>query len=79
MVEPGLTTSGTKLHPEKILRGERIGNAVLTEVVVAAIKRAHNAGVRQNAIADATGVSKSQVNRIVLGRTWGHVRPEAPK
>jgi hypothetical protein len=58
------------------IRGERQGNAKLTEEKVLAIRSMwRTGGVTQRQIAAHFGISFPNVNDIVLRKTWRHVRP----
>jgi hypothetical protein len=56
-----------------ITRGERNGNAKLTEALVHAIRAASAAGERPAAIARRLGLGFYPVWNVVAGRTWRHV------
>jgi hypothetical protein len=62
----------TRLHPERVLRGERQGRAKLTEEKVREI-RGLAGKVSQDELADQFGVCQSVVSGIILRRTWREV------
>lgn len=51
-------------------RGEKAGNARLTEVQVREIRRLHHYGVRPASLGRVTGVSEATIRHIVKGHTW---------
>jgi len=53
--------------------GEEVGTAILTETHVRAVRALHAAGFRQFEIVATTGISASQVSRIVRRKTWPSV------
>lgn len=54
-------------------RGERQGNASLTEDIIREIRRRRAAGERQQVLASEFGISQAHVSRIELRQTWAHV------
>lgn len=54
--------------------GERHPMARFTEADVRAVRKAHDEGIMQKVIAEAMGMSKQQVSRIVRGDRWKKVR-----
>lgn len=54
-------------------QGQAHPRAKLTDADVAAIRARHTAGEPLRVVAQAFGVSRSAVSRIVLGRRWGHL------
>lgn len=54
-------------------RGERINHAKLTDADVLSIRHRFEQGESHSDLAAAFGVSRSNVCRIVNGRTWSHV------
>jgi hypothetical protein len=57
-------------------RGERIGSAVLTEVLVQEIRRLHQPGVRgrgSRVLAKQFGVGRTTIESILENLTWKHV------
>jgi len=67
--------NGAVVHPERILRGSRIGNAKLNEKKVAEIKRKIIAGMGNTEIAPEYGVDHSTISLIRRGIWWRHVSP----
>lgn len=66
--------SGARLHPDRVPRGERNGQARLTLLDVRAIRDAFAAGVFSKAtLARAFGVSHAAVRHIIAGRNWREV------
>lgn len=61
------------LRPDLILRGERIGRALLTEADVREIRAATAAGETQTSLATRYGVSRPTIADIAHRRTWRHV------
>lgn len=67
--------SGRRMHPEKFPTGERVVTAKLSEAQVAEllrVRREQNLGY--GALVKMFGISKSQVARIVKGRSWASLR-----
>ena len=62
--------SGMRLHPERVPRGERHGNSILTTDRVKFIKRDKRP---TRHMARLMGVSQSTVSHIRTGRLWAHV------
>lgn len=54
-------------------RGERDGNAVLTEAIVRDMVAEYARGDTQGAIARRYGVAQATVGLIVRGETWQHI------
>lgn len=76
-VEPDHLSKGTHADnaADKVARlrqqyGERHPSARLTATDVAAIREEAAAGIMQKALAEAFGVSKQQISRIVRGERW---------
>lgn len=63
----------THLHPENIIRGERHGEAKLTEQAVLEIRRRHAAGASPGSIARGFGVGRTTVRHVLAGENWRHV------
>jgi len=55
-------------------RGERMGNAKLTEREVQAIRGERKMGAPYKCLAKKYGVTETNIGSIVSGRTWKHVR-----
>lgn len=60
--------------PERRPRGERNGNAKLTEGMVRQIRSLHTEGVVSRTIASQLGVTKSSILSVIWGQTWRHVK-----
>lgn len=60
---------GSKTCPESVLRGERNGNASLTEAQVSEIRNSYP-GCTQKRLATRYGVSQRTISRIVRGETY---------
>lgn len=65
--------SGARLHPASVPRGERHGKAKLSKSKVIEIRERARLGETHRSIADAYGISKSNVGMILTGKTWSHV------
>jgi hypothetical protein len=65
--------NGTRVHPERVARGERAGSAKLSESEVRAIRRRVATGEPLTLIATDFGVHKSTVSRIASGKHWSHL------
>lgn len=59
--------------------GVQHGSSKLTETDVRAIRRRHEEGERQAALAREFGLSRYSINHIVHFRTWQHVPDEPPR
>lgn len=68
-----LENAEDKRRDGTMARGERQGNASLTEDAIREIRRRRAAGELQQALADAFGISQAHVSRIELRQTWTHV------
>jgi hypothetical protein len=66
--------NASRLHPERLPRGESHGRAIVTEATVQEIRRRAGAGEIQAQLAREFRVSVSLVSRIVRRQTWSHVR-----
>jgi hypothetical protein len=64
---------GSKTHPERWARGERQGQAKLTEDKVRIIRRYLAAGESALGISRVMGVERGTIRAIAEGRTWKHV------
>lgn len=62
-----------KLRDGSLARGERQGNAKLTEADVLEIRRRFAAGEMQPTLGEVFGVSSRTISKIVRGRRWHHV------
>ena len=75
MLAKGRARTGPR-PPEHCVRGERQGNARLTENEVRAIRRLYQSGrVTQGDLAEAFGVGRPAICSIVTDRNWRHVSP----
>jgi len=70
---PSGDRNGSRLHPERLARGERQGLARLTSAQVRAMRAAHAAGETFTAIARRLAVARSTVTRAITGASWAHV------
>lgn len=71
--------NGMRLHPDRVLRGERNGQVKLTEDQVKQILRLRAQGSTLQRLADTFGVSPTSIWRIVRGDRWRHVGVAAVK
>ena len=70
--------NGSRLHPERLARGERHGHAKLSAQQVMAIRAEYAAGgVFQHELARKFGVTQGLVSGIVRLARWAHVAAEA--
>lgn len=73
----GLKATGerhsSRTRPERVPRGSRHGNAVLSEALVREIRCRIAAGEQPPAIARQLGVGRMTVYNVHYGRTWKHV------
>lgn len=65
--------SGSRLHPERRVRGEAMPHAKLREEDVRAIRQCVAGGDRQVTLARRFGISKHTVSMIVGHKAWRHV------
>lgn len=68
-----LDNSNDKYRDGTMARGERQGNAKLTEDKVRAIRRRYTAGEAKATLAHYYDISQIHVSRIVLYQSWKHV------
>jgi hypothetical protein len=68
---------GSRVRPERILRGEQLPHTRLTAEDVAAIHVRLRAGERQRAVAAEFGVTQSLISLIVQRKVWAHLDAEA--
>jgi hypothetical protein len=54
-------------------RGERVGRSKMTADAVRLMRRMRSRGVPYGQLAQAFGVSKSQISRIVQRQSWAHI------
>ena len=64
---------GSKLHPERLLRGEKHQNAKLTNAMVLQIRQMAKDGILHKDIAKRFGVTFSTIWSIVVRKTWKHI------
>jgi hypothetical protein len=64
---------GTKRYPEKIPRGFRNGASKLTENAIRTIRVGFLGGITRTKLAEAHGITYSNVCYILRGKTWKHV------
>lgn len=74
---PGENAADRDAHG-RTARGERQGNAVLTEGVVIMARSLARRGFSQRRIADLLGHPRTTVADAIRGVTWGHVTEWAP-
>jgi DNA invertase Pin-like site-specific DNA recombinase len=65
--------NGSRLYPEKVLRGDKNGNAKLTEELVKHAFKLRTEGITLVKIAKEIGCSRAQVCRILRGKKWAHI------
>ena len=65
--------NGSRLHPERLARGESIPWHRLTDDEVRAMRAEHAAGATTVAIGERHGVSQAPAWNVVNGKTWKHV------
>lgn len=65
--------SGAKTKPERILRGEQVPSAKLTEREVVEIRQLRNAGLTLRAIGERFKTDLSNVSLIAKRKHWKHV------
>ena len=64
----------SRLHPERLARGSRVGTSKLTEDSVRSIRQMHGSGnFSTRAIADRFNITTDHVVQIVKRRCWKHV------
>ena len=77
MVAKGRNQKGdrhsSRLHPERLCRGERHGQAKLTEASVLTIRAAYRAGGRVGQLARQFGVARQTITDILRNRRWTHL------
>lgn len=64
---------GSRILPERVLRGTSHPKAKLDDEAVQAIIAARNVGESLGKIGNRYGVSKQTISRVVRGETWRHV------
>lgn len=66
--------NGSRLHPERIVRGECVRSSKLTAAQVVELRDVYASGcVTQADVAARFGVSRALVSYIVTGKYWRHV------
>jgi hypothetical protein len=70
---PSGDRSGSRKHPERLARGERVGLAKLTAEQVTAIRLAAGAGVSVRILIERYGVSEFAIRSVIACKTWAHV------
>lgn len=65
--------NGSRLHPERMPRGERHGNAKFTAQDIREIRLERLAGKTYREIAKPRGCSLDAIQAIVLRRNWSHI------
>lgn len=65
--------NGSRLHPERVARGEKCGASKLTEADVRGIRSRAAVSERYHAIAASLSISVTTVGRTVRRETWRHV------
>lgn len=65
--------NGSRLHPERILRGSMSPSSKLNEAKVIEIRKMHAEGIRHIEIGVKFGVSRENIRFIVDRKTWKHV------
>lgn len=74
----GTSGAGIRPPPERVLRGEAHGRAVLTEADVIVIRAAIAAGEAPSVLAKHYGVAIATVVFAADGRSWSHVPGAVP-
>lgn len=69
-------SSGSRVHPERLPRGERVNTSRLTAAQVVEIRTLSAAGQSRRALAARFGISHVAVRQIALRRHWKHL-PES--
>lgn len=64
----------SRRHPELIPRGERSGQAKLTDDGVRQIRIWLSEGLTQREVADRAGISQSVISKISKRQSWAHVQ-----
>jgi hypothetical protein len=65
--------NGARMRPETRPRGSRVVTSLLDEERVARLKRRRQEGATYADLVSEFGVSKTQVGRILTGKSWRHV------
>lgn len=71
---------GSRTHPERTARGERVGGAKLTEDQVKEIRALYaGGGITQAAMGQRFGVKRETIGRITRGQNWFHVAAQGER
>ncbi len=65
--------SGSRLHPERLARGETHPRAKLSSEAVRVIRAAAAAGAHKTTLARRFGVSDTSIGRVLTRASWAHV------
>lgn len=65
--------NGTRLHPERVARGERITIGKLTADKVREARRLHAEGASVHSLKKRLGISLASTQAMIKRRTWKHV------
>jgi hypothetical protein len=65
--------NGSRMHPDRVARGEQVQGARLTADAVRDIRRRAAAGEQQKDIAAHHGVHSATISYVVLRKTWKHI------
>lgn len=71
--DAGGDRNGSRLYPERLVRGEENANAKLTPEIVREIRGRSAAGEKGTTLALAFGVRPATISCIVRRKTWRHV------
>lgn len=71
--DPTGDRNGSRLHPDRVRRGERINLAKLNETSVIEIRQRAAAGESRVSLAREYGVGRNTIWRVASGRHWRHV------
>lgn len=66
-------TSGAYTHPEKILRGSKVGTSKLKEKDIKKIRNLHNKGVHKIDIGKLYNINHHHIHKIIKREVWKHV------
>ena len=64
---------GSHVHPERVARGERNGNARLKTADILHIREMCQQGMTETKIAHLFNISQGVVSRIILRKSWKHI------
>jgi hypothetical protein len=65
--------NGSRLHPEKLKRGEANGRAKLTATQVIEIRALYASGISQNSLSAQFEVARTLIQQIVQSKIWKHL------